>query len=114
MKITALNEKLSETGEIAICTSPPINGAIFDKLQQAWKSSPVLHSTPIKTVGGLLIVRISLVTPEITKAIQQLLDEAEQAVFRAEDEAQEQAEAHKNEERKSLVAAAKVFGVPIQ
>ena len=62
----------------------------------------------------MLIIRISEVTADIAKEVQRLLDEAEQAVFRAEDEAREQAEARKREKRKVIEAAARAFGVPVQ
>ncbi len=114
MKIVSISEQHSKTGEIAFRTAPPINEAIYDKLLPAWRASQLLAGTPVKITGGLFIVRPSEITPELARAIQQLLDEAEQAVFRAEDEAREQAEVQRGEKRKTLEAAARIFGVEIQ
>lgn len=113
MKIVSINENKSKQGEIALLTNPTVSGAIYDKLRAAWQSAPLLHSNPVKLDGQLLIVRIAEVTPEIAKAIQQLLDDAEQAVQRDEEAARQKADAQKSEERKRVEAAAKVFGVPV-
>jgi hypothetical protein len=114
MKIVSINAKHSTPGEIAILTQPPVSAAMYDKLRAACQSSPLLHTNPIKLEGPLFIIRISQVTPEIAQAIQKLLDDAEQAVHRDEEAAQQKAEAQKAEERQRIETAAKIFGVPVQ
>jgi len=114
MKIVSINGKHSKPGEIAILTQPSVSSAIYEKLRPVWQASPLLRSNPAVLDGPLLMVRISEVTPEIAKAIQKLLDDAEQAVQRDEDVARQKAEAQKTEERKRIEAAAKAFGVPVQ
>lgn len=114
MKIVSIDAKHSPPGEIAILTEPQVTSSIYDKLRGAWQSSPLLKSNPIKLDGSLFIIKIQDVTQEIVKAIQKLLDDAEQAVHRDEQAAQQKADEQKAEERKRIEAVAKTFGVPIQ
>jgi hypothetical protein len=114
MKIVSINELHSEAGEIAIRTDPPINGAIYDKLLAAWQASPLLHDAPVKITNGLCIFRLPEITPELAKAIQELLSTAEQAVQHDADAARQKAEAQKADRRTRVELAARIFGVPIQ
>ena len=115
MKIVSINEKYSKLGEIAILTEPVLSGPnIYDKLRDFWNKSAVLHSTPFKLEASFLVIRISVVTPEIAQEVQKLLDLTEQSIHQDEDAARQQAEAQKQEERKRVEAAAKAFGVPIK
>jgi hypothetical protein len=125
MKVTGIDETLSNSTRVALITDPPIDSYIFEAIERMTRDdyrspldppTPLLSSLHLMTVNGRLIVNTNSFDAHIASNVQSLLNEAEkraQNTQRArEDDCKKATEAHQSQKQALVNSAISAFKIP--
>ena len=113
MKLTSINQQLSDKRNVAFRTEPQIDAAVFDQIRRLLQQSSVLRGVGLELKDGCLVVTASTFTPDLAKNVNELLNAGENAVRTLQEDARKRAEQEQAEKLHAIQTASAAFGVPV-
>jgi hypothetical protein len=117
MNIEGVDNQMSTETEICLITRPDLTDEVFQVFIKKRGENPILQQVHFGNKDGMLLVRFSSGEPSfadgLKEAIQETLNEAENAIKRQKTEADQAAKMAVERRNKIVSDAAKTFGIPL-
>ena len=114
MKIISINKDLSDKRKVAFRTEPQIDAPTLEQIRRLLNQSAALKGVGMELTDGYLVVIHPAFTPELAKNVNDLLNAAENAVYKAQEDARKREELEQTERNNAIQSAAVAFGVPVE
>lgn len=114
MKIMSINSNLSDKRKVAFRTEPTIDAPTFEQIRRLLSQSLALKGVGMELTEGYLVVIHPAFTPELAKNVNDLLNAAENAVRKAQEDARKREEMEQTERNNAIQSAAIAFSVPVE